>query len=101
MATVTQYHVLFYGTDDGYHGIRAQIALFSDPTTVLGYVRFIDQGLPFPADSESGGLITMHLPSTMFENVIEVLRTEEPIEYYFGAGHALLGTSIEPVGEAE
>jgi hypothetical protein len=101
MATVTQYHVFFYGTDDGYQGSRAQITLFSGPTTVLGYVRFHDPGMPFPADSQSGGLITMHLPSSMFENVLDVLRNEEPIEYYFGAGHALLGTSMEPVGEAE
>lgn len=101
MATVTQYHVFFYGTDDGYQGSRAQITLFSSPTTALGYVRFHDKGMPFPADSQSGGLITMHLPSAMFENVIDVLRNEEPIEYYFSAGHAFLGTSVEPVGEAE
>jgi hypothetical protein len=101
MATVTQYHVFFYGTDDGYNGSRAQITLFSNPTTVLGYVRFHDEAVPFPADSDSGGLITMHLPSAMFENVIDVLRNEEPIEYYFVAGHAFLGTTVEPIGEAE
>jgi hypothetical protein len=100
MATVTQYHVLFYGTDDGYQGSRAQIVLYNG-ATVLGYVRFHDPGMPFLADSQAGSLITMHLPSTMFENVIDVLRNEKPINYYFVSGHAFLGTSTEPVGEAE
>jgi len=102
MATVTQYHVLFYGTDDGYNDSRAQISLFSSGSAVLGYVRFHDDGMPFPADSQSPtGQIIMHLPSAMFENVIDVLRNEKPINYYFVSGHAFLGTSTEPVGEAE
>ena len=100
MAIATQYHVLFYGTDDGYSDNRAQIALYSG-SSVLGYIRFHDEGMPFPADSESGGLITMHLPSSMFENVIGVLRHEKPINFYFVSGHAFLGTSTEPVGEEE
>jgi len=100
MANVTQYHVLFYGSSDGYQGNRAQIALY-DGQTVLGYIRFHDPGMPFPADSQSGASITMHLPSAMFENVIDVLRNEKPINYYFAASRAFLGTSTEPVGEGE
>ncbi len=101
MASVTKYHVLFYGTPDGYQDNRAQIALY-DGATVLGYVRFHDAGMPFPNDSQSGGRITMHLPSDMFQNVIDVLRNESPIQYYFSAGHAFLGfAGTEPVGEGE
>jgi hypothetical protein len=100
MATVTHYHVLFYGTPDGYQGNRAQIALY-DGNNGLGFVRFHDAGMPFPNDTQSGGLITMHLPSQMFENVLDVLRNESPINYYFASSHAFLGTSKEPVGEAE
>jgi hypothetical protein len=100
MANVTQYHVLFYGTSDGYQNNRAQITVY-DGSTVLGYIRFHDDGMLFPNDSQSGGLITMHLPSAMFENVIDVLRNEKPVNYYFASGHAFLGTSTEPVGEAE
>src|SRR5262245_41951922 len=100
MANVTKYHVLFYGTADGYQNNRAQITLFDD-ANVLGYVRFHDPGMPFPNDSQTGSLITMHLPSSMFENVIDVLRSEKPINYYFASSHAFLGTSTEPVGEAE
>ncbi len=101
MANVTHYHVLFYGSGSGYQDNRAQISLYSD-ANVLGYVRFHDPSMPFPNDSQSGGLITMHLPSAMFENVIDVLRNEKPIIYYFAAAHAFLGTgSVEPVGEGE
>ena len=101
MPAVTKYHVLFYGTSNGYQGNRAQISLYNG-STVLGYVRFHDAGMPFPNDSQSGRLITMHLPSAMFENVIDMLRNESPINYYFASGQAFLGTgSTEPVGEGE
>jgi hypothetical protein len=101
MANVTQYHVLFYGSSDGYQGSRAQIQL-SDASNVLGWVRFHDPGMPFPADSQSGAQIVMHLPSTSFENVIDVLRNESPLNYYFAAGRAFFGTGgNEGVGEGE
>jgi hypothetical protein len=101
MANVTRYHVLFYGSGSGYQDNRAQITLYDD-VNVLGYVRFHDPGMPFPNDSQSGALITMHLPSAMFENVLDVLRNEKPVNYYFAAAHAFLGTgSVEPVGEGE
>jgi hypothetical protein len=72
-----------------------------DESNVLGWVRFHDPGMVFPNDSESGGKIIMHLPTTMFENVLNILRNEKPINYYYASNHAFLGTSIEPVGEAE
>lgn len=101
MANVTQYHVLTYGSPGGYQDTRAQISLYNGPT-VLGYVRFHDPGMPFPTDSQSGSLIIMHLPTAMFENVLDLVRNEKPINYYFAAGRAFLGTgSTEPVGEGE
>ena len=100
MANVTEYHILFYGSANGYLDNRAQIQL-SEGTNVLGWVRFHDPGMPFPNDSQAGGKIIMHLPSSMFENVLDVLRNEEPINYYFTAGRAFLGSSTEPVGEGE
>lgn len=101
MANVARYHVLFYGTSDGYQDSRAQIALY-DGMNVLGYIRFHDPGMPFPDDTQSAGRITMHLPSAMFENVIDILRNEKPINFNFASGHASLGTSTaEPVGEEE
>lgn len=102
MANVTQYHVLFYGTNDGYQGCRAQIALYTG-NECIGYARFHDPGMPFPADAvQANGQTVMHLPSTMFDGVLDVLRNEKPINFYFASNHAFLGTgATEPVGEAE
>ena len=102
MANITQYHVLFYGTSDGYQGNRAQIGLYEGGKCV-GYVRFHDPGMPFPADGpQANGQLVMHMPSTMFDAVIDVLRNEKPINFYFTSNHCFLGTgSTEPVGEGE
>ncbi len=100
MANVTQYHVLFYGDYDGYLNCRAQVTLY-DGDKVLGYVRFHDPSMTFPNDEQSGDKIIMHMPSSALGNVIDVLRNEKPITYYFSSGHAFLGTSLEPVGEGE
>jgi hypothetical protein len=100
MPNVTNYHVLFYGSPDGYQTNRAQITLY-DGNTVVAYVRFNDPGMVFENDDMLGTIIRMHLPSSMFENVIDVLRNETPITVYFAAGRGFLGTGKEPVGEAE
>jgi len=101
MANVTAYSVLLYGTKDGYQDNRAQIQLM-DGSTVLGWVRFHDRGAPFPEDSKTGDKIVMHLPSDMLAAVIDVLRNEKPIKYYFASNHAFLGTAgPETVGEGE
>ena len=46
-------------------------------------------------------IIRKHLPGTIFENVIDVLRNETPINVYFASGRGFLGTGVEPVGEGE
>ena len=102
MTQVTGYHVLFYGGPDGYQTNRAQIALYDAAGKTVAYVRFNDPGMTFEADYEAEGIIRMHLPSAMFENVIDVLRNEKPINVYFAQGRGFLGTgSVEPVGEGE
>jgi hypothetical protein len=98
---VANYHILFYGSPGGYQTNRAQIALYDDGGNTVAYVRFNDPGMFFENDYESDGIIRMHLPSAMFENVLDVLRNEKPIYIYFTSGRAFLATSSEPVGEAE
>jgi hypothetical protein len=56
--------------------------------------------MDFENDSDSGGIIKMHLPSAMFRNVLDILRNEKPIYVYFGVT-GVLETSAEPVGEEE
>jgi hypothetical protein len=102
MAEVSKYHILFYGGPDGYQTNRAQIALYGTTGNTIAFVRFNDPGMAFEADYESGGIIRMHLPSSMFQSVLDVLRNEKPIHIYFAANRGFLGTSsAEPVGEGE
>jgi len=61
---------------------------------VVAWVRFNDPGQLFENDYESNGIIRMHSPSAMFENVI---RNEKPVYIYFMAGRAFLGTSNKPI----
>lgn len=100
MAEVTKYHVLVYGSAEGYQTNRAQIALYGSAGTTIAYLRFNDPGMAFEADSQSGGTILMHLPTTMFQSVLDILRNEKPIQVYFAQGRGFFGTgSTEPVGE--
>lgn len=102
MAEVTKYHVLVYGSPEGYQTNRSQISLYNASNQVIAYVRFNDPGMTFEADSDSGGIIKMHLPSTMFQSVLDILRNEKPIQVYFASGRGFFGTaSTEEVGEGE
>ena len=99
--TIGSYSLLFYGSPSGYQTNRAQIQLVDTNGKVRAWIRFNDPGQFFENDYESNGIIRMHLPSTMFTNVIDVLRNEKPVYIYFAAGRAFLGTSAEPIGEGE
>ncbi|WDE02628.1 MULTISPECIES: hypothetical protein [Thalassomonas] len=102
MATqVMKYHVLMYGSPNGYQTNRAQIALYDSSGNTVAFVRFNDPEMKFEEDSESGGRIKMHLPSSMFEGVLDVLRNEKPVYVYYAQGRGFLSTSTEPVGEGE
>lgn len=102
MATeIKSYHILFYGSPGGYQTNRAQIALYGADGTTTAFVRFNDPGMLFENDSQSGGIIVMHLPSSMFQSVLDVLRNEKPVYIYFAQGRGFLSTSKEPVGEGE
>ncbi len=102
MVNVTAYHILIYGSTQGYQTNRAQISLYNENKTVA-YVQFNDPGMTLVEnDSETNGIIRMHLPSTMFQSVIDILRNEKPINIYFAQGRGFFGTgSTEQVGEGE
>ena len=100
MPLVDSYSVLVYGGPDGYQTNRAQIQLQGAGETVA-WIRFNDPGMDFEADYESGDIIRMHLPTTMFAAVLDMLRNEEPMNIYFVSGHAFLGAAGEPIGEGE
>ncbi len=101
MPAVSSYSVLFYGGPDGYQTNRAQIQLSDATGKTLAWLRFNDPGMVFENDANDGGIIRMHLPSAMFQSIVDVLRNEKPINIYFAAGCGFLGTASEPVGEGE
>lgn len=98
---IKNYHILFYGSPEGYQTNRAQIALYGPDGKTAAYVRFNDPGMTFENDYENSGIIRMHLPSSMFENVLDVLRNEKPVYIYYAQNRGFLSTSKEPVGEGE
>lgn len=100
MPTANTYHILVYGSPDGYQTNRAQIQLSNGATTVA-WIRFNDPGMTFENDYVDAGIIRMHLPTTMFQSVLDILRNEDGINIYFAAGRAFFGTGLEPVGEGE
>ena len=101
VSEVKSYHVLFYGSPAGYQTNRAQIQLSDGNRKTLAWIRFNDPGMFFENDYESGGIIRMHLPSAMFQNVLDVLRNEKPVYIYFAQNRGFLSTSMEPIGEEE
>ncbi len=102
MAEVAKYHVLVYGGPDGYQTNRSQIALYGTAGTTIAYMRFNDPGMVFESDANVNGIITMHLPSSMFQSVLDILRNEKPIQVYFAQGRGFFGTgTTEAVGEGE
>ncbi|MDY6930918.1 MAG: hypothetical protein SVJ22_03250 [Halobacteriota archaeon] len=101
VSEVKSYSILFYGSPQGYQTNRAQIQLSGSDGKTLAWIRFNDPGMFFENDYESNGIIRMHLPSAMFQNVLDVLRNEEPVYIYFTQNRGFLSTSKEPVGEGE
>jgi hypothetical protein len=100
MANITSYTVLFYGSPDGYQTNRAQISLM-DGIKSVGFVRFNDPEMVFENDSNTDGIILMHLPSSLFESVLDILRNEKPVGIVFRQNRGFLYTGLEPVGEGE
>jgi hypothetical protein len=98
---VKNYHVLFYGGPDGYQSSRAQITLYDAADKTVASLRFHDPGMTFENDSDSDGMIHMHLPSAMLENVLNVLQNEKPVAVSFAVGNGFLSTYGEPIGEQE
>jgi hypothetical protein len=101
MAEVTTYSILVYGGPDGYQTNRSEIQLNDINGATLAWVRFNDPGMAFEADYMADGIIRMHLPSAMFQSVLDILRNEKPLNIYFAQNRGFFGTSSEPVGEGE
>jgi hypothetical protein len=98
---VKWYSILVYGSKDGYQNNRSQIQLSDAAGTTLAWLRFKDADMPFEDDSNDNGIIKMHLPSTAFGDVVDLLRNEGPWYIYFAQGRGFLSSSKETIGEGE
>jgi hypothetical protein len=98
---VKDYHILVYGSPQGYQTNRAQIALYGADGNTIAFLGFNDPGMFFEDDSLLGDIIRMHLPSAIFQSVLDILRNEQPVYIYWAQNRGFLSTSKEPVGEAE
>jgi hypothetical protein len=76
MAKVSKYSILFYGGEQGYQNNRAQITLADADGNSLAFVRFKDPGMPYELDTETDGIITMHLPSAMLPSILDAVRKD-------------------------
>lgn len=103
MPLVSNYSVLFYGGSDSCQIHRAEIKLSDADGRYIASILFNDSGLFCETDVIEKGVVKMHLPSAIFQSVLDVLRNEKPIKISFSKeqGRGFLGTSVEPVGEGE
>lgn len=98
---IKKYVVMFYGSPTGYMTNRSQVICYDAQNKLIAWIRFNDPGQNFENDSEAGGKIKMHMPSSSMVNVMDTLRNEKPVYIYFAQGRGFLTTSKEPVGEEE
>jgi hypothetical protein len=89
MAKVSKYGILFYGGEAGYMNNRAQIQLSDAEGNTLAFVRFKDPGMPYELDTETDGIVTMHLPTAMFPSILDAVRNEKT-DVYYQIGRAFL-----------
>jgi len=80
MAKVSKYSVLFYSGEQGYQNNRAQVTLADADGNSLAFAK--DPGMPYERDTETDGIITMHLPSAMLPSILDAVRNEKTDIYY-------------------
>ncbi|MEY5097957.1 MAG: hypothetical protein RJA36_676 [Pseudomonadota bacterium] len=101
MPAVASYSVLIHGGPGGHQNHRALIQLHDSAGDTLALLRFHDADGRCEPDSETGGIIRMHLPAILFQGVLDLLRQEKPVEIHFEQGRACLAAIGAPVGEGE
>ncbi len=90
---VEGYRIYFYGSAKGYKSTRANINLLDSGGDIRAVIKFYDEGSSVRDDYQTKEIIWMHLPASMLNSVVDVLRNEEPIFVHFAGNSACLYTS--------
>lgn len=102
---IESYLVRVYGKGRGIQAGRAQVRLFDELERLAGILIFLEPELilpNIPTDSiNEEGVIKMYLDWSMFQGILEILRTERPLFLFFRNNKGILATGREPVGEEE
>jgi len=98
MSKVSKYNILFYSGEQGYQNCRAQISLSDADGNTLAFVRFKDPGMPYELDTETDGIITMHLPTAMYPSILDTVRNEKT-DIYYQIGRAFLLAKLRRAGQ--
>lgn len=105
MKEIKRYALKIFGGPKGSgSGKRASIHLFDKDNRGIGRIDFWDADLTLPADENSDlNGITLSLYASMLDNVVDMLRNEEPcfIAWQESIKNAYISTGQEPVGEGE
>jgi len=98
MSKVSKYSIPFYSGGQGYQNCRAQISLSDADGNTLALVRFKDPGMPYELDTETDGIITMHLPTAMYPSILDAVRNEKT-DIYYQIGSAFLFAKLRRAGQ--
>ncbi len=105
MQLISRYKVTSYGGPTGYFQNRANIYLFNNRNENIARIYFRDPSVEARNDQVLNlagvDVITIHMPSSEFQNVLDVLRNEKPVYVDFVTGTGYITTSKEPIGEGE
>jgi len=93
MSKVSKYSILFYSGEQGYQNCRAQISLSDADGNTLALV-----GMPYELDTETDGIITMHLPTAMYPSILDAVRNEKT-DIYYQIGSAFLFAKLRRAGQ--
>jgi hypothetical protein len=69
----------------------------------VGHIVFLKDGVNLPANYETYGNPVLHFPASKFDEIMNVLRHEEPLYIALDPSNGMgtICTSNEPIGEEE
>jgi hypothetical protein len=70
---------------------------------IVGSLFFVKDGVSIPANSDPYGYPRLHFKEDKFEEIINILRHEEPLYITLNTSNGIgtISTSMEPIGEEE